>query len=230
MLKVVMTSYVPEGYGIDHPRAQYASRCVNDLYWHLYGPEKLELVIANDGPHDQPHIDMLREQLLDTDWSTSAAHGPRRGIGGSLNRAMNLVGRDDLWMYTTDDWRLVLPYDVTQAVRLIREAGYHYVRLGPPHPNVYCKLRFTQALDWWFDLFPSQGGYVFATRPFIADRWFYDRVGPFKELCNAYDAERDYSDRVNAIGDDLNMAEIVHSSLEGPWEHIGKHEVGEHFP
>jgi len=64
---------------------------------------------------------------------------------------------------------------------------------------------------------------VFGTRPFLASKRFYEKVGPFLEGVDAYVCERDYSDRCNAHGG-LRAAAL---NLVGPWEHIGEYEVGD---
>jgi len=147
--------------------------------------------------------------------------GKRLGIGGSLNRVLSIVNNP--WMYTTDDWFLTEKLDLTNPLKLLSR-GYDFVRLGPVHPNLLCETKFDGY--WWLDV-STVTGFAFATRPFLATKEFYDRIGPFKEHVNAYDTERDYSDRVTA-----KKAKVAYSdvSLSGPWEHIGDYEVGTLYP
>lgn len=235
MLKVIVTTYVPEDQP-QHPRAMYLGQVLHALELYLEPHEPTEIVVANDGPLDQPHIVLHsrlgaeREIKGWTLYSHRATGGPRVGIGGSLNRALETVGPDDIWMYTTDDWMLTEEYDLRQALRLIREDNYDYVRLGPPHPNITCETRFRQGLGWWLELRPECGGFAFATRPFLATRRFYDVVGPFKERCDAYECEKHYAREVQSVDYELKLAEVVNGSLEGPWEHIGEVEVGDRWP
>lgn len=225
-IQVIMTTYCPEP---GHPRGRYAVQCANGLRNFLLSThEDIAFIIANDGPRDQPHIGAIWDELGDC--QVQVAAGPRAGIGGSLNRALKLVGPDDLWLYTTDDWDLVEEYPLGQGVRLIRDNAYHYVRLGPPHPNIHAQIKFQEKLGWWLHL-QTYSGFVFATRPFLATRTFYEGIGPFKEDCDSYACERDYADRVNNNPSANNvMAEVVCGSLEGPWQHIGEVNVGERYP
>jgi hypothetical protein len=226
-IKVIISTYCPEqfdGPQWEYPRSRYLLKVVDRLSTMLRCDGLSGFVLANDGPVDQWHIRQVTDRI-----KCEVAGGPRVGLGGSLNRAMGLVGPDDLWMYTTDDWLLTERYDLTKAVKLIREYGYDYVRLGPPHPDIPCTTRFSQDVGWWLRL--ERCRYAFATRPFLADRSLYEDIGGFKEHCDAYEVEVDYSDRVARYEDSqLRLAEVVHGSLEGPWEHIGQHEAGRTFP
>lgn len=186
------------------------------------------MTLANDGPVDEPHVEMCQRVM--EPFAVSATGGPRVGIGGSLNRALQFVRDSDQWLYCTDDWVLTHQYDLWPATLLIKREGYDYVRLGPPHPNIVCQTKFQQGLGWWLELWPKGGGFAFGTRPFIATKQFYDKIGPFKENCDAYVCERDYSDRVTDMWSHVRMAEVVSGSLEGPWKHIGEVSVGETFP
>lgn len=233
MIHVIVTTYIPTH---DSPRKDYLHRVLVALRDKLVSPEPLHFVLANDGPPDQEEVFSVGDDVLS--WHKrpwTATGGGRLGIGGSLNRALGLVGAGDPWMYTTDDWLLTGTYGIQQAVRLIRELGYDYVRLGPPHPNVTCVTKFQQGLGWWLELVPQAPGYVFGTRPFLAHRRMVDYVGLFKERCDAYVCERDYADRVankySHMASD-RLAEVVcqQGGLEGPWEHVGDFEVGDRYP
>lgn len=232
-VNIVMTGYVPEGGDAQHPRARYARQSACSLLDKLLCngvAEDFRFIYANDGPGDQPHVATMSSLVKGGGTRFLSVCGPRRGIGGSLNRALQHVLPDDLWLYTTDDWVLTEQYPLDRAWRLIRELNYDYVRLGPPHPNVTAVFRYEQGMGFWLDLDPSAGGFAFATRPFLAHKSFYDMVGKFEEECDAYVCERDYADRVMGLGSALNCAEIVVGSLEGPWRHIGKAEVGARWP
>lgn len=227
MIKVVVTTYVPE---TGHPRASYLGTTLASLYRNLGAPESIEFLIANDGPHNDSNVLEVAIDVFGNYTGWYVAGGPRAGIGGSLNRALREVAQDDLWMYTTDDWKLNYRYGLSQAVRLIREQDYDYVRLGPPHPNVVCQTKYEQGLGFWLELWPKGGGFAFATRPFVATKQFYEKIGPFKEHCDAYVCERDYSDRVTDMWSHVRLAEVVNGSFEGPWQHIGEVEVGDRYP
>jgi hypothetical protein len=157
----------------------------------------------------------------------SIVTGPHGGIGASLNRALARVAHNELWLYTTDDWELQDSYDrgsinLDKAIWLIREEEYDFVRLGPIHPNLPCFTKFTVGPGWWLHL-EFGSGFVFGTRPFLASKRFYEKVGPFLEGVDAYVCERDYSDRCN-MHNGLRAAAL---NLVGPWEHIGEYEVGD---
>lgn len=235
-IKVIMTCYQPTP---ESKRGEYALESLYSLMANLDAPEPIKYVIANDGPADQPHVLALialakREFMLPEHQNViTAVGGERVGIGGSLNRAiLHSLDPADLWLYTTDDWKLTQPLDLSQAVKLIREVGYQYIRLGPPHPNIDCEIKFQQDIGWWLRFHTQQHtSFAFATRPFLSTRSFWHNVGPFKENCDSYVCERDYGDRVNHIhGPSTLCGEVVNGSLEGPWEHIGAENVGEKYP
>lgn len=235
-INIVMTTYCPEE---GHVRGTYGPRAAESLYTRLvcYNEprEKLRFIVANDGPAEQPHCQAIANAVPRWD-DVLIVGGDRVGIGGSLNRALKHVGDDDQWFYTTDDW--MLPgdeygdiIDLQRPLKLIH-AGYDYVRVGPPHPNTHAIIRFRQELGWWLELLPEYGHFVFATRPFLATKNFYNNVGPFIEQKNSYDVEIEYNravlDKYTNVPEKL--AETVHGSLEGYWEHIGEFNVGEVYP
>lgn len=234
-INVVMTTYCPEE---GHVRGTYGPRAARSLHAEMFAPnqEKMRLIVANDGPAEQPHCKAIADAV--PLWhDVLIVGGERVGIGGSLNRALEHVGDNDEWFYTTDDW--VLPgheytdvMHLDQPVKLIREVGYDYVRLGPPHPNTHAIVRFRQHFGWWLELLPQHGYFVFATRPFLASKKFYNNVGPFVEQKNSYDVEIAYNQAVIAkyLYTPEKLAETVHGSLEGYWEHIGEFNVGEVYP
>lgn len=215
MVVVVMTTYNPEP---EAPRFDYAARCL--VAWHRYlrGPgAPPKYLLADDGsPHLLPLMGFA-QIWSDVTWTT----GEHNGIGASLNRALDTLAPDEPWIYTTDDWLLTEPLDLALPLWLITQ-GYDIVRLGPIHPNLYARVKFTAGHGWWLDLDTFGGGYVFATRPFLAVPSLLERVGPFQEGVDAYVCERDYSDRFMHAG--CKAAAI---NLAGPWEHIGEYEVGD---
>lgn len=220
MVAVVMTTYNPEPSA---PRHRYAAQVLETLAENLEcRDEPIRFIVADDGSPTPPEF--VVPGYLQVDVVT----GRHNGIGASLNRALANVGEGELWMYTTDDWELLSPYDMRGRVNLdlarwlILEEGYDFVRLGPIHPNLRCVTKFTAGQGWWLHLEFGEG-FVFGTRPFLASKHFYRAVGPFLEGVDAYVCERDYSDRCNAHGG-LRAAAL---NLVGPWEHIGEYEVGD---
>lgn len=224
MLTIVMTTYFPEGKG-GESRAQGAVKCLDNLMAYLRAPEDIRLCVADDG---SSQIDVIDQLLLSAEdnWHTHSLYttSDRRGIGGSLNEALDTVPFKDHIFYTTDDWLLTQVLDTLPAIQLLKDT-YDYVRIGPTHPNLNCITRFSTTIGWWLDIAPGYG-YCFATRPFIARRRFFDIVGPFDEELNAYETERLYTERVNRIRVPLALAQVGSISLAGPWEHIGTFEVG----
>lgn len=211
MITVVMTTW-DDGTGV---RAGYARQCSRSLVGNLdSGIESLRLLLADDGTENaaQVYADVVEDAVKHW-YSGGLISGPHNGIGSSLNRALKEV--DDLWLYTVDDWELEELLDLDNAVRLLR-SGYDYVRLGPIHPNLECVTRFQVGIGYWLDLC-NTGGYSFATRPFLATKEFYNKVGPFLEGASSYVTEQDYALRC-ARKPALKMATI---ELGGPWETIG---------
>lgn len=216
-----MTTYAPSGTG--RIRQYYAHRTLDSLFRHLHGAN-LRLHVADDGSDDDTYIKhmCIRAQQI---WGLTPhyTNSQRRGIGASLNLALAQL-KDDYWMYITDDWVLTKDLDVSQAIKLLTIHTYGFVRLGPIHPNIRATVKFNAEHGWWLELDPSSGGFVFATRPFIAPKWFHQNVGPFDEGLDAYETERLYSKRVASTN--IKAAYLGSISLGGPWEHIGEHEVG----
>lgn len=198
-------------------RTEYAKRVVDTLIVKL-SPRPHETIAADDGSPMKHQIE-LRCRVVS---------GEHVGIGGSLNRTLREITTPAI-MYTTDDWLLTDWLNVHQALQLI-EKGYDFVRLGPIHPNLLCRTRFNVELGWWLDIDAANGGFAFATRPFVASRKLFDAIGPFKEGVDAYETEHDYSERVcdySIRKRPILCAQIGHISLSGPWEHIGEYEVGD---
>lgn len=226
MVAVVMSTWNPPG----GERGKYAVQTVKALTDNLICSDMciLRLIIADDGSDDNGFINECA-QIAHTAWGTKtvATVVNRGGIGASLNKALEQVGVVENWMYITDDWVLTKPLDIAPAWKLTREFGYDYVRLNPLHPNLHCQTQFAQNVGWWLRLEQSKGGFAFATRPFLATKKFYETVGPFVEDRNAYDTEADYASRV-AARNDLRLAALL--DMHGPWQHIGKQEVGKIEP
>lgn len=215
MVTVVMTTYNPTP---DSPRNQYAQRCLGYLQRFLTAPGPMDLVIADDGS-PEPFVPLWDREV----WATKrVVTGPRVGIGGSLNRALQDVRGP--WMYTTDDWLLQAPLDLETPLWLL-DQGYDFVRLGPIHPNLPCRTRH-EGGRWWLQLYTEDRGFVFGTRPFLAAGSLVEKVGLFDEGLDAYDTERLYNDRVLAHPS-VYAAAI---NLLGPWDHIGEFEVGDSNP
>lgn len=222
-----MTSYAPVP-----ERLFYARRVVENLAKFLHAPDEIRLHIADDGsPFEEDFKALaLHADLSRRGWKRgSFSNAGRSGIGGSLNLAMReQVRPNDYWLYITDDWLLTKPLDITVAYRLLRERGYDYVRLGPIHPNIRCTTRFEVDFGYYLELHPEYGGFAFATRPFLATRKFYDKIGGFTEKANAYEAERLYSEKVTAKALDLKLGFVA--DLNCGWEHIGDYNVGQITP
>lgn len=220
MIDIVMTTYFP-------PDVPARLGCFEDsmlsLRDYLTSAEPVRLIIADDGSPDNvlDFESYLGRWLGATHLIVSGEHG---GIGASLNRAIQHV--NDVWMYTTDDWVLFDELCINDAIKLIREHGYDYVRIGYPHSDVPCVTRHHDGIWWLHVNHYQQPGFAFATRPFLASRAFYEVVGPYPEHCNVYDAEIIYANRVRNIKD-LRMAFL---NLNGyPWMHIGDDaQVGHH--
>jgi hypothetical protein len=216
MITIVMTTYFPDN-AVGRERQEYARQCMWSLRL-LDSSESLRLHRADDGSDLPLDVDETRD--LHTYWEThyTQTDAQRRGIGASLNLALDAI--QDLWLYTTDDWLLIKRLDLDGPIRLLRDRGYDLIRLGPIHPGVHCIAKFEQNIGWWLDLQQSYGGFAFATRPFIATKQFYDKVGPFKEMCDSYEAERDYAARIEPLSN-VRMAYWGGISLSGPWTHVG---------
>lgn len=225
MIDIVMSCYFPE----DAPERQvYAKQVLRSLAVDgLLASEPLRFIVADDSERD---LDFVVEELLplvSNRWNVSPIHSHswHRGIGASLNKALERVSSDNLWLYTTDDWLLTDYLELDGPARLLRN-GYDLVRLGPVHPDLTTITRFQAGLGWWLDLRQEYGGFAFATRPFIATKQFVEKVGPFDEGLNSYETERLYAERVAKRGD-IKLAYWGGLDLAGPWEHIGTVSVGE---
>jgi len=178
----------------------------------------VDLILADDGSETiDPLMPIVRL------WNRGECRivtGDHDGIGASLNRAVASLSRSEPWIYTTDDWLLTEPLGLRSPLRILQD--YDCVRLGPIHPNLFCTTKFEQGTGWWLELHANLGGFVFATRPFLANPSMINRVGPFDESLDSYEVERRYSLRFAAAG-----CTCAAMNLAGPWEHIGEYEVGD---
>lgn len=220
MIDVVMTCYFPD----DVPeRQQYAKDSLRSLIDGLRATsDSLRLVVADDSEHETDTALWLLNTASKA-WKNEAIYSRayHMGIGVSLNRALSRV--NDQWLYTTDDWVLTDYLSLDNPSQLLR-LGYDLVRLGPVHPDLQCITRFQAGLGWWLDLRQEYGGFAFATRPFLATKAFYGKVGPFDGELNSYETERLYAERV--AESTAKLAYWGGVDLAGPWSHVGLVEVG----
>lgn len=207
-------------------RSRMASHTVSSMMKHLTCDEPMQLLVADDGSPESrlDHIQHIM-RCAEGYWEygslyTNSGH---QGIGASLNLAMLKV--TDLWLYNTDDWLLTDDLDLSGPISLLRNHGYDLVRLGPIHPDLRCTTRFSSSVGWWLDIDQFYGGFAFATRPFIATKEFYNKVGPFDECPGSYETERLYAERVAKSTSRLAYWGGV--NLAGPWKHLGIDSVGE---
>lgn len=222
-IAVVMTTYAPEGE-VGDARKKYAWEAVHNLLLHLRGAD-FRLHIADDGSPDQTYLRDLCGTAFTT-WPRRASmtNAERKGIGGSLNLALDNIS-ERIWMYTTDDWDLTERFDISAAIALIEHLGYDYVRLGPIHPHLMCSAEFNQEIGWWLRIHQKWGGYAFATRPFVATKEFFYNVGRFEERSTSYSCETEYNERVSKL-EHLKLACLPDISGK-MWRHIGIQNVGE---
>lgn len=224
MIDVIMTTYQPTS----SQRAKYMKLTVESLVKHLHAKDGFRLIIADDGSPEQESNFMALDYVKKHEWDGIITNALRTGVGGSLNLALSHVAVDGTWIYICDDWLLEQDLDLDKAMKLLTH--YDCVRIGAIHPNITCYAKFQQDIGWWLELDVEQGGFAFATRPFIANRLFYDKVGPFKDKCTSYDVETDYAMRISGIGNSVRLAHV--GSLEGPFLHIGENinSIGAQWP
>lgn len=222
---IVMSTFAPNA-----EREGYALRTLDSMIdnFRLEHPDfKLRLHVADDG---SPSIGFIQELVRRAEraWYTPTSYtiAKRRGIGGSLNLALGEVGARDLWLYNTDDWVLTGPMVLDHAVHLIDEVNYDYVRLLPLHPNLSGEVKFYTKIGWWLHLH-NDSGYAFATRPFLANKKFYESIGPFDENLDAYETERLYAERTTRTAG-IRLAALA--DFHGAWLHIGDYQVGKIDP
>lgn len=213
-LTIVMTTYNPPG---TRDRFNYANRCIDGFFKYLMYEPEVKFIIADDGS-DPKLLELLCKHIGN---KTVYTRTERKGIGGSLNKALDYV-TTPYFMFTTDDWLLRRTLDLAQALQLLQTHSLNYtmVRLGPLHPNLKCWTMFNREIGWWLDVDCSEG-YAFATRPFVAKtQWFQDN--PFDENLDAYETERMYSDKFQK-----QMRIAAYPDISGAcWKHIGEYEVG----
>lgn len=226
-VSVIMSCYFPDSVP---QRRGYAKQALHGLLNNLYSVDELRLIVADDTPEgDDLASSTALNLILDANgvWGSCGiqSRSYHHGIGASLNKALEGVADDGLWMYITDDWVLGATLSLQGPVRLLVDRGYDVVRLGPIHPDLMCVTRFDQGIGWWLDIRQEYGGFAFATRPFVATKAFVAKVGPFDEGLNSYETERLYSERIGARGD-VKLAYWGAVDLAGPWTHVGLVDVG----
>lgn len=223
VVNVVMTTY----FDSETPeRQEYAEESLSSLLVNLHCSSGLRLIVSDDSVAPMEIANKLLHMPEDAGYhlwhSAMYSNSAHNGIGASLNKALRHV--EGHWMYTTDDWRLECPLSLDGPLKLITKLGYDLVRLGPVHPDLQCITRFQEGLGWWLDLRQEYGGFAFATRPFLATRAFYDKIGPFDERLNSYETERLYAERV--AKSTCKLAYWGGVNLAGPWYHVGLVNVG----
>jgi hypothetical protein len=218
MINIIMTTYAPT-----EERAACAQRVVDGLSSFLRSSEALSLHIADDGSPVQYTSDLVAYAKVSNFFdNVTYTVVPRLGIGGSLNKALSLLASGELWMYITDDWLLKEALNLDNAITLLRRYGYDYIRLGPIHAGIEGEVKFHEDVQYFLDLHFWRGGFCFATRPFLATRAFYVKMGNFPEKLDVYDTERAYSDRSIMMADDIKMAFTGSFDTRKLFEHIGE--------
>ena len=195
-ITIVATTWLPPGKD-GHKRL----RAVNDAVasWRrLLYREGLHLHIADDGTGPEHQSDLMRCLRLAT--AGSDIHLPltwsqqqRHGVGASLNIGLAAAfERSPLVFHAVDDWRLTDWFNLEPwAALLIENPSIGMIRFFP-HPDLTGSVKM---FDQGWGLLLDRHHYVFATRPFLAHRRFFDAFGPFLEDANAYEVERDYNER-----------------------------------
>lgn len=197
-------------------RAGYLDQTLWSLRTHLVAPGDVDLIVADDGSDDLGHT-----RALAVKYGAKFVTGVHDGIGSSLWRGINAAADGQYIMYTTDDWKLTGELDLTQAVTLAE--GYDVVRVGPPHPNLLGIIQFQQHLGWWLHISTPQSGYPFGTRPFVARKGLFGRLGPPPAAVDSYVFENWFNEACQRPEIAATLACVT---LHGPWEHIGEYEVG----
>lgn len=223
MITIVMTSYMP-----DEARALCAQRVIQSLVDNLKSQEHLAFHLADDGSPINFYEDIIAYasaagSIDNVFKKVTSTRVERRGIGGSLNEALEflrITRGTKRWMYITDDWLLKKELNLDRANLLIHNYGFDCVRLGPIHPNLSGITRYYSDVEYYLQLWPTFGGYCFATRPFLANIRMFDVIGRFPEKLDAYDTERIYAETI-AKHNDIAIAFLGPFDTTDLWEHIG---------
>lgn len=212
-LTIVVTTYIPGDLLV---RREVAYDCIESWRKGIKWDGPLNLVIADDGSDEQLEPWWPRGQVLFTE-------GHREGVGASLNRGFKAAfAMGDFCLQLVDDWYLRHPLfdlDVWSDV-LVENEDIGCVRLGLASPS----LRGGEIEMFRMDE-EGQGGvwgvqfepyaYVWAQRPALYHRRFYDAYGPFPEGITAYEVDRIYNETVTS-----KWGPRVVLAVPRPWEHI----------
>ncbi len=195
-------------------RTNLAVRTIEGVQQHLiYPKERLAWHIADDGSNEQ-HSGLLK-RLCGSD--TSYTNSERRGVGRSMNLAMETVlQRADYILWLEDDWELTRDFDLRPCVQLLAEnEAVGMVRLGYISPGIGGDLISGAGHLWWrLHRGPT---YTFTGHASLRHKRFCKVYGNYQEGLTPGETELWYCGKFNGTPG----PEIVVPAFTGEWGAFG---------
>ncbi len=207
---------------ITYNRIQTLRETVNFFLQNVdYPIEKIELVISDDGSDTN-----VLEQIRTLPFQKLVEAHKRKGLSANANRGLNAASHEII-LQIQDDWKLGSSgANLTQLVQILLDNPEIGLILLNQHPNKNLPYATRTISGHDLRIFHNQpekrlskvGDHAYSDWPHIKTRQFVNRIGPYDEALQMWDAELDYSRRINNQKD-FAVADIVGLVA---FEHIGE--------
>ena len=207
---VMFLTYTPS---MDHPRVEYARRCLVKLCQNLrFQDGMMRVHIADDGSPPE-HVVKLREIVIRyTGQEPTISVTSHMGYGANYNLGtQSLHHLVDYVMPIEEDWELMREFDVSNLVRALEDAPRAFGDWGDPDYIGCIRLGYlgwTERVTGWLTQLAGQTffrfddksleNHVFAGHPRIETVEFEQRVGPWPEGLQAGYTEMEVCKRPQA--------------------------------
>lgn len=190
----------------------------------------INLHISDDGTTEEWFIKLQKAvQIIWKDELITFSQQQRHGVGASLNTGLNKAFETSpLALHMVDDWELLDSYDLNNWVKFMEDPNYDVgmIRFFP-HPDLTGTFRHIPPYGWAVILDPHH--YVFATRPCLWHKRFFDCWGSFKENVSAIETEADFNNRVVNRQQPIEGGKIW-LALPEMWRHMDAFSLSELVP
>ena len=186
-----------------------------------YPRDRLEIIVTDDGSK-QETLEKIRKLPIDK----LVIGGPRSGLGANVNRGIAAASHNFI-LQIQDDWECLGPSNYLRraldTMGLRREIGMFLLNA---HPEDLPACSVFSVNDYQVKVHVNRpekiirlvGKHAYTDWPHLKTREFIQEIGRYKENVAMWEAELDYSRRVNAQTS-LFIAEI---SGEAAFRHIGE--------
>lgn len=205
---------------LTYQRTGYALRTICAARRFLRYSGRLVWYIADDGS-EGGHFAAVRDQLALEGYEPVGWHTVKRGYGGNVNAAYDVVQREaDLTLFLEDDWELQAELDLDPYARLLLEReDIGMVRLGYLNLNMRGTCIGHGGHLYW-QLERDADPYVCTGHPSLRHRRFWQAYGAYPAGLNPGETELAYALQFRT-GSGPGIVYPAALGEYGPFGHIG---------